>query len=109
MRNIIQNEWRWFHPGHIALETDKYYSELANKVLKVLRNEGVRGAFYDNEELKDAALRLTAWFEDICSELGLWRVVNLTCNKRYGKPVPFYDTTNYVVGKLNYADVRLLL
>lgn len=109
MRDIVQCEWREIHPVQMAFKTDKYYTELANRVLKVLRDETVHEVFYYDDEIKDAAIRLTAWFEDICSDLGFWRVVNQTCQKRYGKPIPFYNTENYTIGELNFADVQLML
>ena len=55
------------------------------------------------------AIRLTGWFEDLCSELGFWSVVNTTCRQRYGKILPFYDTSDYYPGEPNPQDIQLLL
>lgn len=89
--------------------TDQYYTGLANKIMKVLLESGIDDSFPDNDSVRDAAMRMSAWFEDLCSGLGFWRVFNETCQKRYGKPIPFYDTEDYIPGEPNLQDVQLLL
>lgn len=98
-----------FHPNNMTTSTDQYYTGLANKILKVLSESGIDDSFPNVESIRDAAMRMTAWFEDLCSGLGFWRVFNETCQKRYGKPIPFYDTKDYIPGEPNLQDVQLLL
>lgn len=109
MKKIYPIEWKRMHPDNRAMSTDRYYVDLANKVLNVLKSSGIEEVFPDDEAILDTSLRLTAWFEDICSQLGFWRTVNETCQQRYGKPLPFYDTTEYYPGEPNPQDVQLLL
>ncbi|MBQ6277744.1 MAG: DUF3843 family protein [Bacteroidales bacterium] len=109
MKKLYPFDWQFFHPKRMSTSTDRYYVDIANKILNILSNSDIREAFYDDGDMRYSSLRITAWFEDICSELGFWRVVNETCMKRYGKPLPFYDTTDYVAGEPNLQDVKLLL
>lgn len=109
MKKIYPIDWKKTHPDNMAMSTDRYYVDLANKVLNVLQSSGIEEVFPDDETIFDTALRLTAWFEDICSQLGFWRTVNETCQQRYGKPLPFYDTTEYYPGEPNPQDIQLLL
>ena len=109
MKKLYPFDWQDMHPKGKSASTDRYYVDIANKVLKILCNCDLKEAFYDDEDIRDASLRVTAWFEDVCSNFGFWRVVNETCMKRYGKPLPFYDTSDYVAGEPNLQDVKLIL
>lgn len=92
----------------MAFETDRYYTGLANRVLKVLRTNA-EGLEMEDEDIRDMALRLTAWFEDIISGLGIWHTVNEECRKRYGSVLPYYDTAEYYENEPNIQDLRLLV
>lgn len=109
VKKIFPTDWLRWKPYDMADETDRYYTDLANRVLKILRAEAPVDAFSFSTEYIEAAIRLTCWFEDICSNLGVWRVVNEECSKRYGSPVPFYDRERYYPGEVNVADVKLIL
>ncbi|MBR6417597.1 MAG: DUF3843 family protein [Bacteroidales bacterium] len=108
-KKITQMEWKKFHPTSVSMDTDVYYTSLANKVYKVLGFSHVAAYLNDDSKIRDLALRLTAWFEDICSNLGFWRTFNTVCKQRYGKPIPFYDTEDYMEGEPNLQDVRFLI
>ncbi len=109
MKKIYPIEWKEIHPEAMASETDFYYAALANKVLEVLDKSGIENVLPDKSAIRTIAIRLTGWFEDICSELGFWKVVNSTCRQRYGKTLPFYDTSEYYPGETNPQDIQLLL
>ena len=91
------------------MSTDLYYTSLSNRVLQVLEGTGIEAVMPGEEILHDAAVRLTAWFEDLCSGNMLWVVVNTVCKQRFGKLLPFYDTTEYYPGEPNIQDIQLLL
>ena len=109
MKKIYAIDWKRIHPGHQPMSTDQYYTALANRVLNALDKSGAKVILENDAAMCDAAVRLTAWFEDICSGNMLWPVVNKVCQQRYGKPLPFYDTTEYYPGEPNIQDIKLLL
>lgn len=109
MKKIYPIEWRKTHPDQMPTATDGYYTDVANKVYDILRHSSIREYIPLPEFLTNTAIRFTSWFEDICSELGFWRIVGETCQKRYGKTLPFYDTTDYYPGEPNPQDIWLLL
>lgn len=109
MKKLYPIDWRRVHPDNMTTATDQYYTGLANKILNVIQESGIEDSFPDDNSVRDAAIRMSAWFEDLCSGLGFWRVFNETCQKRHGNPVPFYDTKDYVSGEPNMQDVQLLL
>ena len=109
MKKIFPIEWQENHPEAMSSETDFYYAGLANKVLEVLDKSGIENVLPEKSAIRSMAIRLTGWFEDLCSELGFWSVVNTTCRQRYGKILPFYDTSDYYPGEPNPQDIQLLL
>ena len=109
IKKIYPAEWRKMHPDGMRADSDQYFAGIANRVAQILAHSGIDDAFPDGEALRDAAMRLTGYFEDICTGLGLWKTVVATCQMRYGKPLPFHSTTEYYPGEPNLQDVQLLL
>ncbi|MBO4739339.1 MAG: DUF3843 family protein [Bacteroidales bacterium] len=109
MKKIYPIEWKHSHPKKMATKTDRYYTDIANKVLNILSISKFETILPNADLLRDMALSLTLWFEDICSNLGFWKVATETFQKRYGKPLPFYDTSEYYQGEPNPQDIQLLL
>ena len=70
-------------------------------------------AFSRRNEEKDAryfSLCLTAWFEDVISQVGIWTTFTAACKKRYGNWLPFYPLDeNYYPDEINVEDIRFLL
>ena len=109
MVKIYPQQWRQIHPFATPMSTDQYYAQLASRVAEILKRSLLNEAFETTEDLTDTAIRITAWFEDIISNLGIWRTVNEVCSKRHGKPLPFYDTDSYYPNEPNIEDISLLL
>ena len=109
MVKIFPQQWRQIHPFLTPMSTDQYYAQLASRVAEILNGSFLKDAFETTEDMKDTAIRITAWFEDIISNLGIWRTVNEECSKRHGKPLPFYDTDSYFPNEPNIEDINLLL
>lgn len=109
MAKIYPQQWRQIHPFATPMSTDQYYAKLASRVAEILKRSLLNEAFETTEDLTDTAIRITAWFEDIISNLGIWRTVNEVCSKRHGKPLPFYDTDSYYPNEPNIEDISLLL
>ena len=108
-RKIVMTDWRATHPGHCTFNSDNYYTKIANRALKILGKSALDTSFPDTQSIYECALRITGWFEDICSGIGLWKTVNNECQRRYGKLLPFYDCSDYYPGEPNIQDLRLLL
>ena len=109
MVKIFPQQWRQIHPFLTPMSTDQYYAQLASRVAEILNGSFLKDAFETTEDMKDTAIRITAWFEDIIANLGIWRTVNEECSKRHGKPLPFYDTDSYFPNEPNIEDINLLL
>lgn len=109
MAKIYPQQWRQIHPFATPMSTDQYYAKLASRVAEILKRSLLNEAFETTEDLTDTAIRITAWFEDIISNLGIWRTVNEVCSKRHGKPLPFYNTDSYYPNEPNVEDISLLL
>ncbi|MBQ7061863.1 MAG: DUF3843 family protein [Bacteroidales bacterium] len=109
IKKIYPIDWREMHPEGMRADSDQYFTGIANRVANILAHSDIDDAFTDSDELRDAAMRLTAYFEDICTGIGFWKTLNDTCCKRYGKLLPFYDTSDYAPAEPNVQDVQLLL
>ena len=108
-KRIYPKDWKEIHPGNADMSTDSYYSQLASRVLDVLEDDGIDEVLDEPAWIRDAAVRITAWFEDLCNGTGLWSVVNTVCRNRYKRLLPFFDTSIYYNGEPNVQDIQLLL
>ena len=99
-----------YRPYRNADWVDRYYADMANKAISLLEKSPV-GSYFgeDSRLLCKAGMYFSMWFEDICSETGIWRTVNAECSKRYGMLLPFYDMSGYYEGEVNVQDTAFLL
>ena len=106
---ITLKDIRKGHPFGFSSATDTDYVRIANTVYEMLRYVSFCAQRTD-EEMKRMAIKLTLYFEDVVSEIGLWRsYVNLH-QSLYGKPLPFYYTDmGYTEDEPNIYDIQLLL
>ena len=62
------------------------------------------------EKLKRMAIKLTLYFEDMVSEIGLWHSFVRKHQQLYGKPLPFYHVEkNYTPDEPHIEDIQFLL
>ena len=107
---IFPRDWLGNRPYKTVGEADIYYSKIASRVYELLKAGGMeKEVFKTTEKAVRAAAALTGLFEDIISGTGMWDLMVSECLRRYGKLLPFYDTTDYVRGEINLQDVQLLL
>ena len=109
IKKIYPAEWRKMHPDGMRADSDQYFAGIANQVAQLLAHSGIEDVFPDGNDISVAAKRLTGYFEDICTGLGIWETLIDTFKKRYGKTMPFHDTSEYYPGEPNPQDVQLLL
>lgn len=106
---IFPQDWVNVHPYKQADDVDRYYCQLAGRVYQKMAENPQCYSHDVLGDMKEVAIYLTCWFEDIISGTNIWRTVNQECQRRYGKMLPFYDTTEYYEGEANVSDLRLLL
>ena len=108
-KKIFPAEWLAIKPYNNPDSVDLYYVGLANKVMGFLEKSELADYFKDELFIRKASLYLVSWFEDVCSNLGMWALVNKECLVRYGSKLPFYDVSKYYEGEVNPQDLSLLL
>lgn len=109
---IFINEWLEWHPYQQTTAVDKYYTNLANRIYKILTKSPIANDLKVKEEdLRMLACCLTAYFEDVISEIGIWKAFTTECKRIYGKSLPFYDLQEeaYLEDETNEEDVRFLI
>ncbi|MFR9640921.1 MAG: DUF3843 family protein [Rikenellaceae bacterium] len=109
-KKIFPKEWKETHPYKNSDPSDSYYTKIANRVLVALESTQFDEVL-DKDKTRRVALALTSWFEDVMSDLGIWRAFTAECKRRYGSYLPFYDTSedSYFPDEINLADVQFLL
>ena len=114
-QRIYSGDWKTLHPYTGSASTDLYYITLANKVLAAIRpiEEALADDDYrkiDDSEQKELACILTAYFEDIISQTGIFQAFTRVYRRRFGKPLPFYTLdSDYTPGEINIEEVQFLI
>lgn len=109
---IYANDWLEWHPYKQATAVDQYYISLANRIYRILNQSNIAvDPRVKNEDLLRMAGCLTAYFEDVISQIGIWRAFTTECQRLYGKFLPFYDLeeVSYFNDEINEEDIRFLL
>ena len=110
MKKIYPKEWVKLHPYRQTDDIDHYYTDIANQIYQVLQTHLADGMFDDDEDIRYASLCLTAWFEDVISQIGIWTTFTAECKKRYGNWLPFYPLNEeYYPDEINPEDIQFLL
>jgi len=107
--SIYMQDWLALHPYNRTTETDQYYLDLSNDILNVLNQSAIN--FKISPDIKNTiSCQLAAYFEDVISQLGIWRTFILKNKELYGKYLPFYSLpSNYFEDEINYEDISFLL
>ena len=111
MKNIkiFPKDWLQIHPYKQSNPVDSYYTGIANRIYDIMEQTELINSF-EGDEAKQIAIRLAAYFEDVISELGIWRAFLLKSKEIYGKYFPFYMPDDYYYDdEVNAEDVRFLL
>ena len=114
-QRIYSGEWKTLHPYNGSAPTDFYYITLANKVLATIQEaeELLDETDYRKlnlDEQKELACILTAYFEDIISQAGIFQAFSRVHLRRFGKLLPFFPLgSEYTPGEINTEDVQFLI
>lgn len=107
MKKIFIKDWLYYHPYKRSDEVDRYYTDVANEVKDIIYESGIA---VEERVMKETALVMAAWFEDVISMTGIWATFTEMCEKRYGARLPFYEIgEDYEPDEVNEVDVRFLL
>lgn len=91
MRPTITNQaYISTRPIRKTYSTDAYYVPLANKILRCLVNNYKGKQILTVDTLTAIAYKVTWYFEDIVSDMGIWRSFSEQCKELYGYNVPIY-------------------
>ncbi len=108
----VSEAWMDYHPDRNRTVVDHYYISICIRVNEILKDKRFALLFehFDHISMPELAAYLVSYFEDIISDLGLWRAFRNEHQRLYGKQVPFYDITNdYFEEEINFADVAFLI
>ncbi len=108
---IYIRHWLEFKPYRKQATTDGYYLKVANNIKKSLISEEgfVLWMYISPEEINLLSCFLTSYFEDIISGTQIWKTFIRLHTERYGKRLPFYDTSEYYDDEINLQDVAFLI
>lgn len=97
------------HPKGMRSATDMEYAKIATEILKKISKLNV--ADIPAGGLKLIALNIALYFEDVISDVGLWRSFTDRIKEMYGRRLPFFDVDeeNYFQDEPNLDDVKLLV
>lgn len=106
---ITLRDIRKGHPFGVSSPTDTDYLRIANTMLTMLRYDPFFASRTD-EEKNRMVIKLTLYFEDVVSEVGIWRsFVNLN-KSLYSRTLPFYYTgMGYNPDEPNIYDIQFLI
>ena len=112
-RTIYSGDWLEFHPYDNTINSDLFYIELCNQVYQAIEKtaneiDNASYLFLSTNEMKQLSCMLTAYFEDILSETQIWNTFTRQMKARYGKWLPYYDTSDYAEEEINEADIEFL-
>ena len=108
--NVSAARFRSVHADKV-MRSDVYYVQLANNVLRVLiRNKSVLESFGPNLPVT-MAVRLTAYFEDVVSRIGLFAAFRRIHLRISGRKLPFFaiDDDDYYDDEVNAPDIMFIL
>lgn len=110
MPTITNQAYMIARPIHKTYTTDTYYVPLANKILKMLLANYKGKKILDTEALAQIARKTTWYFEDVVSDLGIWRSFSEQCKKLYGYNVPiFHNDKEYYADEPSLDAVRYIV
>ncbi|MCP9610859.1 DUF3843 family protein [Coprobacter tertius] len=110
---IFSGDWMGMHPYQSSAPTDLYYVKLANRIYEaadvLFLSEAYHKLYLDEDEKKRFCCTLTAYFEDIISQTGIFTAFTRECLKRTGKPLPFYTCEDYAEDEINTCDLQFII
>ena len=108
-KQITIQDIRKAHPRGLCCDSDKEYANFANRLIDTMRYNS-ESAGWSSDYRRTVALKATLYFEDLVSEVGLWKIFVTQHQKLYGKPLPFYHVeSDYSADYPCIQDVQYLI
>ena len=107
---VSVDDWRHTHPLNMSCGSDKFYTDLANRIFRTFANlmlpPDLPSGFYI-----EVAMVAAKYLEDFVSDTGVWRAMRALYRERFGKWLPFFDTDHddYYEDDLNIEDIMYLV
>ncbi len=97
------------HPLGMKCDTDAVYARFASELADLLERQDVEG--FEGSNVKELAIILTMYYEDVLSEIGVWKAFTDKMQELYGRYLPFFDVdeAHYYRDEPNVEDVRFLM
>lgn len=89
--NITRREFAACHFGGAELPSDMFYVGVANRILPLILKCLSGAGLFSTGTCRHLALTLTCYVEDLVAGSGIWAAFTSLHNKKYGKPLPFYN------------------
>lgn len=106
---IFNKDWNLIHPYNKALATDSAYVALCNELYDSIRNLDEHPEV-GKSLLRNCAVSVAAYLEDIVSHLGLWKAFQSTYKEMYGKQLPYFDIDeDYIEDEVNQQDIQFII
>lgn len=107
---ITMQDWLKVHPYKQISFADRFYLKITNQLFDVLRHI-MGGCQLEEKTMSLCSIVVTAYFEDVVSEIGIWKSFTQKHKELYGKYLPFYDLDEdeYQTEDINMEDIRFLL
>lgn len=108
-QKVYMKIWLDYHDRLKLVDTDQWYLDFANRLLKVVSESDLYGG-----ETRDAqqrvAVTIALYLEDCVSDGGNWRRFIRWHKENYGRYLPFYKLSeSYLPDEINKEDVAFLL
>lgn len=115
LRKILPVDIQKYHPKFLgSCPTDRYYVEVANELYAKLNAKAEM--MPEGVNVRDMAIRLTMYFEDVISQGPTWKTFVYLNRKLYGRNLPFFPeedapdvTHEYYDDEVNFDDVRFIM
>lgn len=106
---ITIKEWLELHPYNKPAATDNYYLNISNDILDIWEKSNKSFTIPENLT-KRICLYITAYFEDVISDFGLWRAFINKNQLFYDKWLPFYtQEEEYFEDEINVSDIKFII
>lgn len=110
-KRIFIKEWLELKPYENQTKTDSYYLRIANKIYRQFSHpdSAILNMYLDEQDFTMLSCFLASYFEDVISEINIWRTFTGIHQKLYNKKLPFYDTNEYFDDEINLPDIAFLI
>ncbi|MEM9887790.1 MAG: DUF3843 family protein [Bacteroidota bacterium] len=107
---IFITDWLKLKPYQKRTEYDELYTKIANEIYDIITPlVEIFTEKSDQQSIKTIALNISQYFEDIISEIGIWKAFTDMNQDYYGYILPFYELNDYVQGDINSEDIQFLI